>query len=175
MNISHPMGHLQSHSDFDHYSPSRFSCVSCKPSRIRYDIDTNQALEWATKSGFKGSQNAGILRELITETYINDRTSEPLESHQRYTRIIRDAFRTLKIPYFDAIPSITTLTYVELKRIAEDHARDNLENDIQTPFYFAHYAVRHGLTKSLSKEDAINIQSHSTGETALPLACRLWD
>lgn len=139
------------------------------------DIDTDQALEWATKSCYKGSPNAETLRELITETYINDCTSSPLESHQRYTRIIRDAFRKLDIDYLDAIPSTTTLTYAELKQIADDHARENLVNDTPTLFYLAHYAVRHGLTKYLSKEDAINVQSHSSGETPLALACRLGD
>ena len=132
-------------------------------------------MEWATKSSYKGSPNAGTLRQLITETYINDCTSSPLESHQRYTGITRDAFRRLDIDYLDAIPSTTTLTYDELIHIAEDHTRQNIENYIQTPFYLAHYAVRHGLTKYLSEEDAINIQSNSTGETALALACKLGD
>jgi hypothetical protein len=106
---------------------------------------------------------------------VNDRTSDSLESQERYTRIIRDCFRRAEIPYLDAIPSAMTLSYGELKRIAADHARDNRENDIQTPFYFAHYAVRHGITEFLNEQDSINLQSHSTGETALALACKLGD
>jgi hypothetical protein len=106
---------------------------------------------------------------------VNDRTFDSLESQERYTRIIRDSFRSVEIPYLDAIPSATTLSYGELKRIAADHARDNRENDIQTPFYFAHYAVRHGISEFLNKQDYINLQSHSTGETALALACKLGD
>jgi hypothetical protein len=43
---------------------------------------------------------------------------------------------------------------------------------VLTPFS---YAVRHGLTKSLSNSDSINLPSRSTGETALSLACQLGD
>lgn len=109
------------------------------------DFDVNQSLDWATKSGFKGSQNAGILHELITETYINDQTSDAIESSERYTRIIRDGFRKLDIDYLDAIPATTTLTFEELKRVANDHVDTDIENELQTQpaaFYLAHYAVR---------------------------------
>jgi len=106
---------------------------------------------------------------------VNDQSPGLLESQQRYTRIVCEAFRRIEIPYLDAIPSTSTLTYAELQQIAKDHERENQENGIQTPFYFAHYAVRHGLTKSLTTLDNINLPSYSTGDTALSLACQFGD
>jgi hypothetical protein len=137
--------------------------------------DVPQALDWATKSAFKGLQSASTLRELIAETFVQDKTTESHESHKRYARIIRDTFRRLDISYLDAIPSTTTITFQELKQIESDHKRVNQENLVSTPFYFAHYAVFHGLTSFLQPHDDVNLQDGLTGETALVLARKLGD
>jgi hypothetical protein len=138
-------------------------------------VDVPQALDWATKSAFKGLQSASTLRELITETIVQDKTTDSHESRERYTRIVRDSFRRLDISYLDAIPSTTTITFQELKQIESDHNRVNQENHVSTPFYFAHYAVLHGLTSFLQRHDNVNLQDGLTGETALVLACKLGD
>lgn len=134
--------------------------------------DVSQALGWASKSASKGIKCASTLQELIMETFVKDTTSDTSSSQERYSRIIREGFRRMDVPYLDAVPSTPKITDKELRRVAFDYRN---EDDISTPFCFSHYAVLHGLTSNLGPEDDINLQHPSNGETALALASKIGD
>jgi hypothetical protein len=77
------------------------------------EVDVVKSLEWVSKANFKGLQIASTLLELVGETFVSDSTPDSRHSQQRYTRIIRESLRKLDVPYLDATPSTTNLTYTE--------------------------------------------------------------
>jgi ankyrin repeat protein len=138
------------------------------------EVDIHHGIEWASKSSFKGFQTASTFQELIEEAFLYDDTIGSCCSQERYRRFICEAFRKVDIPYLDAVPIKSSLTFEELValRNANQHEAElTVSHWIEFPF--VHYTVLYGLTSFLTPDDNINFVEPIMGETPLLLACRL--
>jgi ankyrin repeat protein len=130
--------------------------------------DYLQSLDWVTKSVSKGLRIASSFHDLISESFGDHRAENSASRHDRYTHFIRSGFKASTVQYLDVVSGSPPTTYLELKALATDQ-----QFETGLPFYIAHHAVVYGFTHLLHREDGINLQEESSGETALFLACRL--
>ncbi|KAI9720882.1 MAG: hypothetical protein M1812_002721 [Candelaria pacifica] len=124
--------------------------------------------DWARRSADSGNLPvAGVIFELIENSFRNVRYAEGRNAADRYHRTITKAIRRLFTrPLLNGIDHKST--YHELETAAQKAA----EGVGVSPIPAAIYAVHHSLTHRIPRGARINQQDAMTGETALHVACR---